>query len=55
MSDRIGVSASTVRNRIEMMESEGVIRGYHPEIDYDAAGLQLHMLFICSAENPERE
>ncbi|WP_436345046.1 Lrp/AsnC family transcriptional regulator [Natronorubrum sp. FCH18a] len=55
MAEQVGVSASTVRNRIETMESEGIIRGYHPEIDYDKAGLQLHMLFICSAPNLERE
>ncbi|ADB61163.1 putative transcriptional regulator, AsnC family [Haloterrigena turkmenica DSM 5511] len=55
MAEQIGVSASTVRNRIEQLESEGIIRGYHPDVDYDKAGLQLHVLFICSAPNPERE
>ncbi|GAB3671673.1 Lrp/AsnC family transcriptional regulator [Halopiger thermotolerans] len=55
MADRIGVSASTVRNRIEELEEAGVIRGYHPDIDYDTAGLQLHVLFICTAPNPRRE
>lgn len=54
MAEQIGVSASTVRNRIERMEEEDVIRGYYPEIDYDTAGLQLHMLFICSAPGVER-
>ncbi|ELZ18052.1 AsnC family transcriptional regulator [Haloterrigena salina JCM 13891] len=55
MAEQIGVSASTVRNRIEQLESEGIIRGYHPDVDYDKAGLQLHVLFICSAPNPDRE
>lgn len=55
MADRIGVSASTVRNRIEQLESEGIISGYHPVVDYDKAGLQLHVLFICTAPNPQRE
>ncbi|ADB61868.1 putative transcriptional regulator, AsnC family [Haloterrigena turkmenica DSM 5511] len=54
MADRIGVSASTIRNRIERLEEEGVIRGYYPEIDYDNAGLQLHVLFVCSASGVER-
>lgn len=54
MGDAVGVSASTVRNRIEKMEEAGVIRGYHPIIDYEKAGLQLHVEFICSAPNPER-
>lgn len=55
MADKIGVSASTVRNRIEELETEGIIRGYHPDVNYDKAGLQLHVLFICSAPNPNRE
>ncbi|RKD95386.1 Lrp/AsnC family transcriptional regulator [Halopiger aswanensis] len=55
MADEIGVSASTVRNRIEELEEAGVIRGYHPDIDYDTAGLQLHVLFTCTAPNAQRE
>lgn len=48
MGERIGVAASTIRNRIERLEQEGVIRGYQPEIDYGAVGLSLHMVFNCS-------
>ena len=55
MAERIGVSASTVRNRIEQLEERGIIRGYHPIVDYDKAGLQLHVVFICSATNLDRE
>lgn len=55
MAEEVGVSASTVRNRIEKMEERGVIRGYHPDVDYDRAGLQLHVFFICRAPNPRRE
>lgn len=54
MAERVGVSASTVRNRIERLEERGVIRGYHPDVDYDEAGLQLHVEIICSASNPSR-
>lgn len=54
MAERVGMSASTVRNRIKKMERTGVIRGYHPIVDYDKAGLQLHVFFICSAPNPDR-
>lgn len=55
MANQIGVSASTVRNRIDELEEEGIIRGYHPIVDYDKAGLQLHVLFICTAPSPNRE
>jgi Lrp/AsnC family leucine-responsive transcriptional regulator len=53
-TEEVGVSASTVRNRIEKMEESGVIRGYYPDINYDKAGLQLYVEFICTAPNPER-
>ncbi|WP_415383465.1 Lrp/AsnC family transcriptional regulator [Halosimplex sp. TS25] len=55
MAEQVGVSASTVRNRIEQMEADDIIRGYYPDIDYDKAGLQLYVEIICSAPNPRRE
>lgn len=55
MGERVGVSASTVRNRIEAMESAGVIEGYHPQIDYAAAGFDLHVLYLAHAPPEERE
>jgi Lrp/AsnC family transcriptional regulator, leucine-responsive regulatory protein len=54
IADTVGVSPSTVRNRIDQLEAEGVIKGYHPEIDYEAANLPLQILFICSAPPTER-
>lgn len=54
MGEKVGVSPSTVRNRIEKMEEEGVIIGYQPSIDYDETGLQLHVIFICSAPHQKR-
>lgn len=55
IADRMGVSASTVRNRIARLEEDGVIRGYHADIDYEEAGFQLYTLIICTAPIPERE
>lgn len=49
MAERVGVSASTVRNRIDQLEADGIIRGYHPDIDYEAANLPLQVTFIVSA------
>jgi Lrp/AsnC family leucine-responsive transcriptional regulator len=48
ISERVGVSASTVGKRITALENRGVIEGYHPEIDYEAAGYPLHVLFLCT-------
>lgn len=41
------MAASTVRHRIGKMQDAGIIRGFHPEIDYDKAGFSLHYLFMC--------
>lgn len=54
IGETVGVSPSTVRNRIDQLESDGVIRGYHPEIDYEAANLPLRVLFICTASATRR-
>ncbi|WP_129113611.1 Lrp/AsnC family transcriptional regulator [Halegenticoccus tardaugens] len=54
IADKVGVSASTVRNRIEHLENEGVIEGYYPKIDYEKATLPLQILFVCTADPIER-
>ncbi|WP_254543719.1 Lrp/AsnC family transcriptional regulator [Halomarina pelagica] len=54
IADTVGVSPSTVRNRIDQLETDGVIRGYHPEIDYEMASLPLRVLFICTAPATKR-
>lgn len=53
IANQVGVSASTVRNRIERLEGSGVIRGYQPILDYEKADLPLHVLFICTVQ-PDR-
>ena len=49
IGDTAGVSASTVRNRIDQLEADGIIKGYHPEIDYEEANLPLQVTFVISA------
>jgi len=53
IGDTAGVSASTVRNRIDQLEADGIIKGYHPEIDYEAANLPLQVTFVISAPPTE--
>lgn len=55
IGDAVGVSAGTVRNRLRNLEETGVIRGYVPDIDYEAAGFQLQVLFTCTAEDPSED
>ncbi|ADD05369.1 Lrp/AsnC family transcription regulator [Natrialba magadii ATCC 43099] len=45
----VDVSASTVGNRINQLEDEGVIEGYNPNLNYEQAQLPLHIMFVCSA------
>ncbi|WP_101296049.1 Lrp/AsnC family transcriptional regulator [Halegenticoccus soli] len=54
IADTVGVSASTVRNRIDHLEDEGVIEGYHPKISYEKANFPLQILFVCTADPTER-
>ncbi|UHQ98690.1 AsnC family transcriptional regulator (plasmid) [Natrinema zhouii] len=53
MGDMVGTSASTVRNRIDYLE-ENVICGYHPELNYEAAGFDLHLFIVCRAPTAKR-
>lgn len=55
MGEKVGVSASTVRNRINEMEAAGIIDGYVPTVNYANAGFDLHTLYICKAPVEKRE
>jgi DNA-binding Lrp family transcriptional regulator len=54
IAERTGTSGSTVRKRIQRLESEGVIKGYSAEVDYQRSGYPLRMLLFCTASIPER-
>ncbi|SFC11463.1 transcriptional regulator, AsnC family [Halobiforma haloterrestris] len=54
IAEEVGVAPNTVRNRIERLEEHGVIEGYHPQIDYERAGYQLRVIFVCTVPISER-
>lgn len=54
MAEQLPVSDGTVRNRIEKLEEQGIIRGYVPTIDYEEAGFPLQIVFSCTAPVKER-
>jgi len=54
IAERTGISGSTVRKRIQRLESEGVIKGYSAEVDYQRSGYPLRMLLFCTASIAER-
>lgn len=55
IAETMDVSASTVRTRIHDLEAQGVIRGYHLDIDYELAGYPLFTKIICTAPIADRE
>jgi DNA-binding Lrp family transcriptional regulator len=55
IAEGMDVSSSTVRKRIDRLERNGVIDGYHADIDYGRAGYQLRLQIVCTAPVPERE
>ncbi|AZH25946.1 Lrp/AsnC family transcriptional regulator [Haloplanus aerogenes] len=50
IAEKVNVTSTTVRNRLDKLEDEGVIRGYHPEINYEQAGYPLHIMFVCTID-----
>ncbi|MFD1587273.1 Lrp/AsnC family transcriptional regulator [Halorientalis brevis] len=54
IAERTGTSDSTVRKRIQRLESDDVIKGYSANVDYQRSGYPLRMLLYCTASIPER-
>jgi len=54
IAERTGTSDSTVRKRIQRLESDGVIKGHSANVDYQKSGYPLRMLLFCTASIPER-
>lgn len=55
IGERVGVSSSTVANRINRLEERGVILGYHPIVQYERTGLGHHLLVTATVPLTERE
>lgn len=54
IATKTGVTGTTIGNRIQRLEELGVIKGFHPSIDYEAAGHPLVVLFICTIPAAQR-
>lgn len=55
IAEKLDLSSSTVRTRINKLEESGIIRGYHLDIDYDLAGYPLYTKIICTAPVTDRD
>jgi len=54
IAEGLNVSAETVRNRINRLEEEGVIKGYTARVDFERVG-QLVSVFMCTVPADKRE
>lgn len=54
IAERTGTSDSTVRKRIQRLESDGIIKGYSASVNYQKSGYPLRMLLYCTASIAER-
>lgn len=55
IAEKVGVSSSTVTNRINRLEEHGVILGYHPIIEYRKTGLSHRLLVTGTVPLTDRE
>lgn len=54
IAEEVDVTPATIRNRIRQLEENGIIRGYHADIDYEAVGGKFTTQFTCTAPVSER-
>lgn len=55
IADVIGIADGTVRNRINKLEEQDIIRGYAPIINFPEAGYEFMVRFTCTASIIERK
>jgi len=55
IAEDLDVSPGTVRNRIERLETEGVIEGYTAAIDFEQADGRLMGIYMCTVPAADRE
>ena len=55
IADEAEVTPATIRNRIEQLEEQGVLRGYLADIDYKPIESYVKYQFRCTATIPDRK
>lgn len=55
IAEDVHVSPGTIRNRIRQLEEDGILEGYHAQIDYERVEGRLTNLFVCTVPVAERE
>jgi DNA-binding Lrp family transcriptional regulator len=55
IGEKLGLSPSTIRTRLNKLEDSGIVRGYHVDIDYELAGYPLYTKIVCTGRVPDRD
>lgn len=55
LAKAIGISASTVNDRIKRLQRNGIVTGFHARVSPDALGLNLLAFMLVSWSNPKVE
>lgn len=55
IGEEMDVTAVTIRNRIKQLEKQGILQGYHADIDYKQIDSYVTYQFDCTAAIPDRD
>ena len=55
LSDVVGVSATTIGQRIDDLEEDGTIQTYEAMLNYEQAGFPHRILLLCSVDPADRQ
>ena len=54
LAKNAGISAPPCLRRVRTLEDEGVIKGYHADVDAEALGYAVTIFAFCRADQPGR-
>ncbi|MFA0682275.1 Lrp/AsnC family transcriptional regulator, partial [Vibrio splendidus] len=55
LADRVALSPSPCLRRVRALEKQGIIRGYHANVDQEACGLPVNVFVLVKLEKPTEE
>ena len=53
LADRVGLSPTPCLRRLRRLETDGIIRGYHTEIDREALGVNVTVIILVKLERED--
>lgn len=55
IAEQVGVAPGTIRNRIDRLEEDDIVAGYHATVDFERMDGRFTTLFMCNVAFPDRE